>query len=98
MYDTQTEKTTHLVNLRKGKPRDSSYGCAVSFDRGGKVIALGSSDGKLKLYDVEREQQIRDIKCHGGRTTSVCWNKSILVPYLISTAGKDAVINHHDIR
>jgi hypothetical protein len=55
LYDTISEKSTHLVNLRKGKPRDSTYACAVSFDRGGKVLALGTSTGKLQLYDVERE-------------------------------------------
>jgi cell division cycle protein 20 (cofactor of APC complex) len=61
----------------------------LSFDRSGEALALGSSDGAVHIWDVERKKQLREIRGvgHIKRVSSMSWNRSVLSPYLISSGG-----------
>ncbi|CDW76425.1 wd40 repeat-containing protein [Stylonychia lemnae] len=74
------------------------YYTSVSFDRSGEAIAVGTSERKVQIYDVERCQQIRTISSHGAKVGALSWNRSILAPYLLTSGGSDAMIFNHDVR
>lgn len=70
----------------------------MNFDRSGEAMAVGTSDKLVQIYDVERGKQIRNIKAHGARVSSLSWNRSVLAPYLLTSGGLDSVIINHDVR
>lgn len=85
--------TEHKVLLELNSDDDNNdannnrYVCSVNFDRSGEALAVGTSDRLLQIYDVERGKQIRNIKGHGARVSSISWNRSVLAPYLITSGG-----------
>lgn len=58
-----------------------------------KHLAVGNSNGDIQLWDVESLRQIRLMKGHSNRVSSLSWNSHIL-----SSGSKDSMIIHHDVR
>ena len=56
-------------------------------------LAIGLSNADLQLWDADRGKQIRSLKGHAARVSSIAWNGSTL-----SSGGRDSVILNHDVR
>lgn len=58
-----------------------------------KCIAIGDSAHLLKLFDLEKGLEIRSMKGHTDRVSSLAWNG-----YVLSSGSRDASIVQHDLR
>ena len=66
---------------------------SVSWMRGGKCIAVGDSAHCVKLFDIEKSLEIRNIQVHYDRVSSLAWNG-----YVLSSGSRDSSILNHDLR
>jgi WD40 repeat protein len=69
--------------------------CSVNFMNNGIVLAIGLKNGKINLFDVEKNKIIRTINNvqYNNRVSVLNWNN-----YILSSSGKDNVIINHDVR
>ncbi len=72
---------------------EDEYITSVSWAADGKHIAVGTSSSVVQIWDADRCKQIRALKGHSARVSSLSWNKTTL-----SSGGKDSLIIHHDVR
>ncbi|KAK9841266.1 hypothetical protein WJX74_002821 [Apatococcus lobatus] len=72
---------------------EDEYVTSVSWAADGKHIAVGTSSSIVQIWDADRCKQIRALKGHSARISSLSWNKTTL-----SSGGKDSLIIHHDVR
>ena len=54
---------------------------------------MGTADGHIELWDAEAKRCLRRMSGHTREVTCLSWFE-----YLISSGGKDTVINHDDVR
>eukprot|EP00762_Andalucia_godoyi_P005984 ANDGO_00113.mRNA.1 Anaphase-promoting complex subunit cdc20 len=66
---------------------------SVAWTASGDYLAVGTNHSDVQLWDVRSERQVRSMKGHTGRVSSLAWNAHIL-----SSGSKDASIMHHDVR
>jgi cell division cycle protein 20 (cofactor of APC complex) len=67
---------------------------SVSFLPGStSYLAIGTNDSVVQLWDVERSRQVRTLKGHSARVSSLAWNQ-----YILSSGSKDTTIINHDVR
>ena len=59
----------------------------------GNYMAVGTSDHKVQIWDVEKCKQVRSMDGHTRRVSSLSWNGPLL-----SSGGRDSRIVHHDVR
>uniref|UniRef100_A0A8K9WUZ2 Cell division cycle 20 homolog n=1 Tax=Oncorhynchus mykiss TaxID=8022 RepID=A0A8K9WUZ2_ONCMY len=69
------------------------YICSVSWIKEGNFLALGTSDCKVQLWDVENQKRLRSMSGHTARVGSLSWNNHIL-----SSGSRSGHIHHHDVR
>ena len=72
---------------------EDEYVTSVSWAADGKHLAVGTSSSVVQIWDADRCKQIRALKGHSARISSLSWNKTTL-----SSGGKDSLIIHHDVR
>ena len=56
-------------------------------------MAVGTSDHKVQIWDVEKLKQVRSMDGHRARVSSLAWNGPML-----SSGGRDSLVVHHDVR
>ena len=56
-------------------------------------MAVGTSDHKVQIWDVEKLKQVRSMDGHRARVSSLSWNGPLL-----SSGGRDSVVINHDVR
>jgi cell division cycle protein 20 (cofactor of APC complex) len=66
---------------------------SVAWMPGSKFLAVGDSTHAVKVYDVERSAEVRTIRSHADRVSSLSWNGCV-----ISTGSRDSFIMQHDLR
>ena len=66
---------------------------SVSWMKGGKCLAVGDSAHCIKLFDIQKSAEIRNISVHTDRVSTLAWNG-----YVLSSGSRDASILHHDLR
>lgn len=66
---------------------------SVSWMSNSKCIAIGNSDHIVRVYDVEKCTEIKTIKAHTDRVSSLAWNG-----YVLTTGSRDSSIIQHDMR
>ncbi|CAG9325709.1 unnamed protein product [Blepharisma stoltei] len=66
---------------------------SLSWSPQGTHLAIGTSQGKLFLYDVEKEYPLRCFKGHNSRIGTLSWNSVVL-----SSGSRDQIILQHDFR
>ena len=74
-------------------PEVDEYICSVAFHPSGDQLAVGLSNGRTDLYDVEHKTLIRSIRGHTDRVSSSAFTYGMLF-----TGSKDSKILGHDYR
>ncbi|KAL2519896.1 Protein FIZZY-RELATED 2 [Forsythia ovata] len=67
--------------------------CSVGWAQHGTHLAIGTSNGKLQLWDASHGKRIRTIDGHRLRVGALAWSS-----YLLSSGSRDKSILHHDTR
>lgn len=67
--------------------------CSVGWAYRGNQLAVGTSNGKLQLWDASRIKQIRTMEGHRLRVGALAWSSSVL-----SSGSRDKSILQRDIR
>src|SRR5690606_14064138 len=69
----------------------------VSLPRGLLVLGLlaraGTNSNEVQLWDVAKGRQVRTMRGHQDRVSSLSWNRAI-----VSSGSRDTTIMHHDVR
>lgn len=81
-----------IIFLMKMEQEDD-YICSLSWTKEGNYLAVGTSDGKVQLWDVELQKRLRSMGSHTSRVGSLSWNDHIL-----SSGSRSGHIHHHDVR
>jgi WD40 repeat protein len=67
---------------------------SLSWIHDGKAVAVGSNDGYVQIWDVEKNRKLRTmITTPGIRVGALSWNK-----HLLSTGSRDGTVQTHDVR
>lgn len=88
LWNSETGVITNLLTLE-----EPEYVSSLSWAAGGKNIAVGISDGKTQIWDVEKSSRLRNLHGPDLRISCIDWNT-----FLLSTGSKDGNIYNHDVR
>lgn len=83
----------HTGNATQFLEYNSELITSVAWMPGSKYIAVGDSKHAVKIYDIEKSAEIRTIRTHNDRVSSLAWNNCVL-----STGSRDSYIMQHDLR
>uniref|UniRef100_A0A8C5EKH3 CDC20/Fizzy WD40 domain-containing protein n=1 Tax=Gouania willdenowi TaxID=441366 RepID=A0A8C5EKH3_GOUWI len=72
---------------------EEDYICSLSWTKEGNYLAVGTSDCKVQLWDVENQKRLRSMASHTARVSSLSWNDHVL-----SSGSRSGHIHHHDVR
>uniref|UniRef100_A0A8C2F236 Cell division cycle 20 homolog n=1 Tax=Cyprinus carpio TaxID=7962 RepID=A0A8C2F236_CYPCA len=81
------------IVLLKKMEDDSEYICSVSWSKDGNFLAVGTSDCKVELWDVQYQKRLRSMDGHLARVSCLCWNDHVL-----SSGSRSGLIHQHDVR
>jgi cell division cycle protein 20 (cofactor of APC complex) len=70
-----------------------NYISSISWVEDGSYLAIGTNYNEVQLWDVNRTKQVRTMRGHQARVSSLSWNS-----FLLSSGGKDGQILNHDVR
>uniref|UniRef100_A0A3Q4HRU4 Cell division cycle 20 homolog n=1 Tax=Neolamprologus brichardi TaxID=32507 RepID=A0A3Q4HRU4_NEOBR len=73
--------------------REEDYICSLSWTKEGSYLAVGTSDCKVQLWDVENQKRLRSMASHTARVGSLSWND-----HVVSSGSRSGHIHHHDVR
>eukprot|EP00963_Diacronema_lutheri_P003842 scaffold287_cov337-Pavlova_lutheri.AAC.205 len=92
--------TVYLWNAESGDIQqlcqmsdEDDYISSVQWAPDGKHISVGTSTNEVQIWDAERVRQIRSLRGHAARVSSLAWNGPLLC-----SGGRDSVIMQHDVR
>lgn len=92
-------ESVHLWNAESGSVQELcndryGYGAtSVSWMPSRNILAIGTENHEVQLWDVERFVCLRRMRSHSGRVGSLAWNDAML-----SSGSRDAQIHNHDVR
>uniref|UniRef100_A0A8B9LNC5 Cell division cycle 20 homolog n=1 Tax=Astyanax mexicanus TaxID=7994 RepID=A0A8B9LNC5_ASTMX len=66
------------IVLLKKMEEENGYICSVSWSRDGNFLAVGTSDCKVELWDVQYQKRLRSMDGHRARVGCLSWNDHIL--------------------
>uniref|UniRef100_UPI0037E83F20 cell division cycle protein 20 homolog n=1 Tax=Semicossyphus pulcher TaxID=241346 RepID=UPI0037E83F20 len=89
LWDATQGDVTLLMKLEG----EEDYICSLSWTKEGSYLAIGTSDCKVQLWDVENEKNLRSMTGHTARVASLSWNDHVL-----SSGSRSGHIHHHDVR
>lgn len=89
LWDATRGDVIFLMKLE----REEDYICSLSWTKEGNYLAVGTSDCKVQLWDVELQKRLRSMGSHTSRVGSLSWNDHIL-----SSGSRSGHIHHHDVR
>lgn len=89
LWNGQTYETSQLMSTNQ----DNNTISSINFISSGNCIAIGLSNTTVELWDIIKETQIRSMKGHSGRVSSLSWNN-----YMLSSGSNDSSIISHDVR
>ena len=72
---------------------ENTHVTSLSWIQQGNYMAVGTSDNKVQIWDVEKLKQVRSMSGHKARVSSLSWNGPTL-----SSGSRDSTIMHHDVR
>ncbi|KAM6919258.1 cell division cycle protein 20 homolog [Xenentodon cancila] len=89
LWDATQGEITLLMKLE----REEDYICSLSWTKEGSYLAIGTSDCKVQLWDVDNQKRLRSMASHTSRVGSLSWND-----YILSSGSRSGHIHHHDVR
>ncbi|XP_051554744.1 cell division cycle protein 20 homolog [Myxocyprinus asiaticus] len=81
------------IVLLKKMEDEHGYICSVSWSKDGNFLAIGTSDCKVELWDVQYQKRLRSMDGHSARVGCLSWNDHIL-----SSGSRSGLIHQHDVR
>ena len=66
---------------------------AVGWSLRGPTFSVGTNNGEIHLWDINKLKKVRVLHGHSNRVSSIAWNSSIF-----SSGSRDKTILHHDPR
>lgn len=69
------------------------YVASVTWDQDGSHLAVGTSEGKVQIWDVTNQKRLRSLNNSAFRISCSDWNF-----YLLSAGSRDGHIYNHDVR
>lgn len=81
------------IVLLKKMEDDNEYICSVSWSKDGNFLAVGTSDCKVELWDVQCQKRLRSMDGHSARVGCLSWNDHVL-----SSGSRSGLIHQHDVR
>ncbi|XP_059661695.1 B-type cell cycle switch protein ccs52A-like [Cornus florida] len=88
LWNACSSKVTKLCDLGM----DDSV-CSVGWAQRGTHLAVGTSNGKLQIWDASRCRRVRTMEGHRLRVGALAWSSSLL-----SSGSRDKTILQRDIR
>ncbi|XP_076001126.1 cell division cycle protein 20 homolog [Genypterus blacodes] len=89
LWDASGGDITLLMNME----REEDYICSVNWTKDGSYLAVGTSDCKVQLWDVDNQKRLRNMASHRARVCSLSWND-----HLLSSGSRSGQVHHHDVR
>jgi cell division cycle 20-like protein 1, cofactor of APC complex len=71
--NASTAKVTTVCTLG-----DDRLITSIAWNQDGKNLAVGDSDGKIKIWDVEKVQSTKEYLSHTQRVSSLSWNRNVI--------------------
>nr|CAH7755583.1 unnamed protein product [Callosobruchus chinensis] len=71
----------------------NDYVCSLAWIQEGNILAVGTTNGTVELWDCSRTKKLRIMDGHSARVGSLSWNAHIL-----SSGCRSGRIIHHDVR
>ncbi|CAA7406705.1 unnamed protein product [Spirodela intermedia] len=72
---------------------DESQPASVAWSSDGRTLAVGFTDSTVQIWDTAAARQVRVLRGHRDRVSSLSWNCNLL-----SSGSRDASIINHDVR
>eukprot|EP01087_Luapelamoeba_hula_P016798 TRINITY_DN51_c0_g1_i4.p1 TRINITY_DN51_c0_g1~~TRINITY_DN51_c0_g1_i4.p1 ORF type:complete len:472 (+),score=56.84 TRINITY_DN51_c0_g1_i4:77-1417(+) len=93
LWNATTSDITELTTL-PSVGNVEPYISSVSWSQDGSYLAIGTAEtNEVQLWDVTRQKQVRTLRGHSGRVTSLAWNQ-----HMLSSGSMDTSIFNHDVR
>lgn len=86
VYLYTPRQISELCNL------DEAYVCSINFHAHNPLVAVGTSQGRINLYDLEKESLLRVMRGHFNRVSSLSFGS------VLFSGSKDTTILGHDIK
>lgn len=80
-------------DIQEIKAAEQGNVTSVSWIQKGNYLAIGDDTGCVQLWDASRAKQVRNMRGHEARVSSLSWNK-----WICSSGSRDTNIIHHDVR
>lgn len=88
LWSACTCKVTKLTDLAPADMVNS-----VSWSQRGTYLAVGTSQGQTKIYDISKLKPVRTMEGHRARVGTMAWNS-----HLLSTGSRDRLVLQRDVR
>lgn len=94
LWNGEDSSVKELLTLPDAADATSPYVSSVGWIRDGKSMAVGTADGTVQIWDVEKGRKLRTmIASLGSRVSSLDWNR-----HLLSTGSRNGSVLTHDVR
>ena len=93
IWNQKQKNANKLFSLADMTDRSESYITSIKWMHDGNILAVGSSDRSVLIWDVEQEKCIQKMRQHNCRVAALAWNGSLL-----SSGSLSGVIINNDIR
>lgn len=72
---------------------ENEYVSSLSWIQEGNVLAVGTSNNVVEIWDADKQSRLRKMAGHSQRVSSLDWNS-----YFLTSGSKSGLIFHHDVR
>lgn len=88
LWSSETGRIDHLFEL----PENVTV-CSVSWMHDGTHLAVGLSNSKIALWNIELKKQVRAMTGHASRVGTLAWRD-----WMLTSGSRDSNILNHDVR
>jgi cell division cycle protein 20 (cofactor of APC complex) len=92
LWNADTGQITELMSTTDAE----DYVSSVGWMDDGYHLAIGTNTAQVQIWDCEKIKQVRTMRGHTGRVSSLAPNKAR--PWMVSSGGRDSKIINHDVR
>ncbi|XP_068145528.1 fizzy-related protein homolog [Drosophila tropicalis] len=93
LWDANTSNVTRLCDLN----RQDNLITSVSWHDGGRLLAVGTQNGCVSVWDAERQKEILKMSGHSSRVSALSWRAHSLTSGSHHILQRDTRVNPSDI-